>query len=265
MSQTDLNTLAVEAVNRWIATGISAEQVASLRSVQFEVGDLRSTGRLGEQRPGTITIDATAGGLGWFIDSTPSDDAEYTSSNGRLVATSGAALSGIDLLTVLMHELGHQLGYADLDTDMANGSIMSDLFSTAERRLPTSSRRTSDTAVSVVPSVTAVSVPAPVAAVAATPAAPVITISKPTATPSTTTNLNVAALRGGEEIVDLQLAPSPAPIESALEDDYAFWGVPLTTEAKPMLKNDDLNISITSLSTSDVSIAWPMWNDDDTK
>jgi len=265
LSQADLDAIAVEAVNRWIATGISAEQADALRSVRFQVGDLLSTGRLGEQSPGTITIDATAGGLGWFIDSTPGDDSEYTSSNGRLIATSGSALSGIDLLTVVMHELGHQLGYADLDTEAANGSIMSDLFANGERRLPTSTSTAPVVAAAtlVATSVAAVEVAAEVPPVVAVASEPIITITKPTA--ATATNLNVAALRGGEEIVELQLASSPVPIEAMFEDDFAFWGVPLTSEAKPMLKKDDLNISITSLSTSDVSIAWPMWHDDDAK
>ncbi|MFN3153329.1 peptidylprolyl isomerase [Bremerella sp.] len=60
----------------------------------------------------TIYLDHNAAGWGWFVDSTPLDSSEFgTSENGRLLATSNSAASGkIDLVSVLMHELGHVAG-----------------------------------------------------------------------------------------------------------------------------------------------------------
>ncbi|PQO26026.1 hypothetical protein C5Y96_21485 [Blastopirellula marina] len=61
----------------------------------------------------TIYLDHDAAGWGWFIDLTPLDSSEYSidSESSRLLATSTSSASGkIDLLSVLMHELGHVAG-----------------------------------------------------------------------------------------------------------------------------------------------------------
>src|SRR5262249_32495505 len=59
---------------------------------------------LGWSSPGVITFDSNAAGHGWFIDPTPATDEEFP-------ATAGSPASGrMDLLTVVAHELGHQLG-----------------------------------------------------------------------------------------------------------------------------------------------------------
>ena len=76
-----------------------------------------------------IIVDINAAGHGWFIDTTPLFDSEYTSSSGVLVASHASSIGRIDLLSVLMHELGHALGYAHGDLD-----IMDDLFDVGIRR-----------------------------------------------------------------------------------------------------------------------------------
>ena len=60
-----------------------------------------------------ITLDTTAAGHGWFIDTTPSDNTEFlpTSNPNEWVAKEGSEAAGkMDLLTVLLHEYGHALG-----------------------------------------------------------------------------------------------------------------------------------------------------------
>ena len=59
----------------------------------------------------TLWIDQDADGYGWFIDAT-AEDVEYSLLNGAgdLSAASGNVSNRMDLLTVLMNEMGHALG-----------------------------------------------------------------------------------------------------------------------------------------------------------
>jgi hypothetical protein len=52
----------------------------------------------------TIAIDVDAAGWGWFVDVTPWEDSEFTTPGNQ------GEQGRIDLLTALMHELGHSLG-----------------------------------------------------------------------------------------------------------------------------------------------------------
>jgi hypothetical protein len=92
-------------------------------NLKIEITDL-PTGQLAEAnitrfdsngRPtsGTLTLDTDANGLGWFIDSTPWDNAEFGTVNSETLfrATLGSAAYGhYDLLTTILHELGHLAG-----------------------------------------------------------------------------------------------------------------------------------------------------------
>jgi hypothetical protein len=67
----------------------------------------------GRPTSGTLTLDTDANGLGWFIDSTPWDNAEFGTLNAETFfrATLGSAAYGhYDLLTTILHELGHLAG-----------------------------------------------------------------------------------------------------------------------------------------------------------
>jgi hypothetical protein len=77
-----------------------------LSGVQFHTVNL-STGQLGQASTKEIWIDDDAGGQGWFIDPTPSTGEEFF--EGRAIPAS-AADGHVDLLTVVLHELGHLLG-----------------------------------------------------------------------------------------------------------------------------------------------------------
>jgi hypothetical protein len=74
------------AIDRWVAAGLSTGQVAALYSVNVQIGTLQP-GVLGLAANNTIWIDAAADGYGWFVDTTPLDDAEFnTTSAGSLQA-----------------------------------------------------------------------------------------------------------------------------------------------------------------------------------
>ena len=66
---------------------------------------------LGQASRNTITLDIDAAGYGWFIDTTPWEDSEFdpqyaANHDGELSPAEGR----VDLLTVVMHEMGHLLG-----------------------------------------------------------------------------------------------------------------------------------------------------------
>ena len=96
-----------------IAREAAARLGTSADSVTFEVVDLRE-GVLGQASGGTIQLDTDAAGYGWYVDTTPSDDLEFStqvSATEFAAAADHNAAARVDLLTVVMHELGHVLGY----------------------------------------------------------------------------------------------------------------------------------------------------------
>ena len=93
---------------------------------------------LGSAVPAHIAIDGDAAGYGWFVDATPGDDAEFGNGSGTLLYTFGSQLPAghIDLLTTVMHELGHQLGLGDSYDAADRADLMFGQITTGERRLP---------------------------------------------------------------------------------------------------------------------------------
>jgi hypothetical protein len=135
LSQAELDYLVDAAIQRWIGAGASAEQVAAMRAATFSVADMTGV-QLGMSDGSNILIDNDGGRAGWFLDTTPGADEEYGGTGTRLVATTGPASQGVDLLTVLMHELGHQAGLADHYNIAARDDIMYGYAYEGERRLP---------------------------------------------------------------------------------------------------------------------------------
>ncbi len=124
------------AITRWKATGLSVADSRLIGSLDVRISDLPGD-QLAASHGNFVVLDSTAGGNGWFVDSTPGDDTEFSSDgNGVLVATGTAAAVHIDALTVLMHEMGHALGQTDR-SDSSASDLMSRSLPIGVRRLPT--------------------------------------------------------------------------------------------------------------------------------
>ena len=77
LSQAALDSTTGAAVQRWEAAGLTKEQIATLRSLSFEVADLPSL-KLGEADGNHIRVSRNAGGNGWFIDAGGLSDALFS-------------------------------------------------------------------------------------------------------------------------------------------------------------------------------------------
>jgi hypothetical protein len=113
LDEPTVQSLLPRALAVWQASGFD---VTALRNVAVAVADL-SVGDLAFSANQLIAIDRTAQGYGWFTD-----------------ATHLPAADRVDLLTVLVHELGHQLGF---DVNQDPSDVMDEYLAPGVRRLST--------------------------------------------------------------------------------------------------------------------------------
>jgi hypothetical protein len=107
-----------EALGRWEAGGAD---IASLGTIDVRIADLGGA-TLAVAAGSTIWLDDDAAGWGWFVDPTPADDGEFTTPGDQ------GEQGRIDLLSVLMHEVGHLLGQ-----DHSADGVMAEALGTGER------------------------------------------------------------------------------------------------------------------------------------
>jgi hypothetical protein len=140
LTMAQLAPVAQEAVAHWAATGLSPSQIDRLLGVQYQITDLSRQGMLGSTGLGAtvVQIDATADGIGWFVDRTPASDEEFAAGAGLdLASVPGSPAAGhYDLLTVVEHELGHVLGLDDLNPLVVTHDLMTQTLEPGIRRLP---------------------------------------------------------------------------------------------------------------------------------
>lgn len=139
LDDASLNSIVAAAMERWQSTVLSDQQVAALTRVTFEVADL-SGRHLGAATAGHVKLDRGGAGQGWFIDPTPMDETEFGTrvSETRLKSAAVNETAGrFDLLTAVMHELGHAAGLSDSYAVQARESLMYGFLPAGERRLPT--------------------------------------------------------------------------------------------------------------------------------
>jgi VCBS repeat-containing protein len=111
--------------------------LAGAINVDINITDLAG-GAVGQTTGTTITLDDNAAVHGWFIDTTPGDNAEYlpTHNPNEWIAKTGSAAAGkLDMLSVLLHEYGHVLG---IDHSADNHDYMATTLTPGVRRMPSS-------------------------------------------------------------------------------------------------------------------------------
>jgi len=138
LSLAELSPIIDAAISRWADAGLTNEQITQLQDVTFEIADL-GDGLLGRSEGGHIVIDDDAAGRGWFIDTTPLEDSEFANalSDTHLRAEAGQIpVDQIDLLTSVLHEFGHELGFDHVEGPDAAGDLLFEELGTGERRLP---------------------------------------------------------------------------------------------------------------------------------
>jgi uncharacterized delta-60 repeat protein len=111
--------LLAEAIRRWTVADVDT---SGLGSIDIRIANLGGT-LLGTASGYTITLDDNAAGWGWFVDPTPWDDSESTTRGNQ------GERRRMDLLAVLMHELGHLLGH-----DQDEEGLMAETLTAGVRR-----------------------------------------------------------------------------------------------------------------------------------
>jgi len=120
-----VEALLKEAISRWQATGVDT---SSLNALGIRIADLGGA-TLGMASGNTIWLDDNAAGWGWFLDATPWDDSEFTTPGNQ------GEQDRMDLLTVVMHELGHVLGFDHSEPGaLATGDVMLETLAAGVRR-----------------------------------------------------------------------------------------------------------------------------------
>jgi hypothetical protein len=136
LTQAALDGIVAAALTRLQDAGVGGALLGQLSAAQFQVSDLPRA-ELGVALPSAdrVLIDRGAAGHGWFVDPTPLEDEEYAPAPwGALAAPAGTpAGDHPDLLSAVLHELGHLAGLPDVSAAANPGDLMGDLLGNGNR------------------------------------------------------------------------------------------------------------------------------------
>jgi len=119
LGEADLAAIVEQAKALWTeALGAGDGRLSILNDVQVQIGNLPDR-RLGATLGNTILIDSDAAGYGWFVGG---------------ITQSPAGSGRMDLLTVVAHELGNSMGFAE--DAHATAAVTSPMLGAGERHLP---------------------------------------------------------------------------------------------------------------------------------
>ena len=141
LMQEELTLTLQAALDRWRLADIPAEDLARLQAMQFEIADLPDS-ELVRRTGSGVQIDELAAGYGWFFDTTPFTDEEFAVGvPGRELQTTelSSAHGKMDLLTVLMRELGKEYLKDKKRVPKKLRPLMEATLSPSVRRLPDAS------------------------------------------------------------------------------------------------------------------------------
>ena len=125
----ELNLVVTATIQFLQSAAMNDAQRAALQNVNFGVIDLPQN-LLGYASAETIWIDTNAAGAGWFIDTTPLESEEFSVLGDALAGTD--AEGRVDLVTVILHEIGHVFGMEHDHHD--DGGIMEDTLAIGVRK-----------------------------------------------------------------------------------------------------------------------------------
>jgi hypothetical protein len=121
LSNENITYILQSARQYWLDAGVPA---ARLAQTTVQIGNLPQ-GIVGATQGTQITLSPDAAGWGWYVDPTPGDSSEFAamgSTTEYSAVPDSPAADRIDLLTVLIHELGHVIGLgheADVHDEMS--------------------------------------------------------------------------------------------------------------------------------------------------
>jgi SdrD B-like domain/Bacterial Ig domain len=242
LTQAELDGIVSAAIARWSATGLTTAQIDALKAMSFGVADLSGL-NLGAFTPAQITLDADAAGHGWYLDGTPRDDAEFGNAQSATRLTTdptGAPAGHYDLLTTVMHEMGHALGLEDHYEGTARDALMYGWLFTGERRLPGAGEADGAVAGSITTE-----------AFAGSP----ISVSP---TDSTTGAFTLPA-GAGNKTVSIQWQATVDPQSNQLIDNPQNTGTVSATNTPPAFPDANTNTVTTALDT--LILGGTIWND----
>ena len=124
LSGEQLQLVVNEALTIWQAVGLNGRQMKKLRETLYSV-DVLAPGKIGAYSiENDVSISRDAGGKGWYVGV-------------------GVPGSHIDLLTSVLHEMGHVLGLKDLKGNKFRNYLMYGKIDLGKRKLPTKEMITS--------------------------------------------------------------------------------------------------------------------------